>query len=165
MAAFPGGAVLVGDTANCTASRFEGSSKAAFWSIIVPQCDGVMETAVAPDSVSYVRGRSSLIAIGTDGNQRWKLAMDTEQLPADLLAPAVTLDSMVVIAAGARLVVAYRNDSAIAWRFSVAQDEVLAASPMGSRGEGVYVLTNRALYALGADGSLRFRRARTPASG
>ena len=165
MAAFPGGAVLVGDTSNCTVSRFEFGSKAAVWSMVVPRSDGAMEMAVAPDSVSYVRTRRELLAVGVNGKENWRLSIDIEPLAGALLTPAVTLDSLVVVATGARSLIAYKGDSTQAWRFLLAEDEVLVASPMGSRGEGVYVLTNRAVYNLAADGSLRFRRARTPPPG
>lgn len=165
MAAFPGGAVLVGDATNCTASRFESGAKAAVWSLMIPLCDGVMEAAVAPDSVSYVRVRRALVAIDLNGKETWRLAIDTDPVPWALLAPAVTLDSLVMIATGTRSIVAYKNDSTQAWRFGVAEDEVLVASPIGSRGEGIYLLTNRAVYNLAADGTLRFRRARTAPSG
>jgi hypothetical protein len=165
LTAFPGGAVLVGDIANCTASRFEEGTKTAVWSVIVPLCDGVMETAVAPDSVSYVRTRRELVAIGVNGQESWRLTIGTEPLPETLLTPAVTLDSSVVVITGTRSIVAYKSDRSQPWRFGVAEDEVLVASPIGSRGEGVYLLTNRALYNLGADGALRFRRALKPPSG
>jgi outer membrane protein assembly factor BamB len=160
MAAFPGGAVLVGDPVTCAASRFEATTKGAMWSVVISLCEGIMVAAVAPDSVSYVRVRGALVAIDANGKQSWKIPVGDEPIPGALLAPAVTLDSRVVVATGSRVVVAFKNDGTQAWRFGVAEDEVLVASPMASRGEGIFLLTNHAVYNLGADGTLRFRRAR-----
>src|SRR5262245_35494374 len=66
MVQFPSAAVLVTDATTCTVARYEGTAKAALWSVILPQCEGVLEAVVAPDSVSYVRTPTGLVAIGPD---------------------------------------------------------------------------------------------------
>jgi hypothetical protein len=163
MAPFPSGAVLVTDATTCTVSRFEGISKGALWSVILPQCEGVLEAAIAPDSVSFVRTPTALVAIGPDGKERWRLSVGNEPLPRGLMVPAVTLDSMVIVASTSRVVMAFKNEGVQAWRFSVGEDETLVAPPLGSRGEGVFLLTNRAIYNVGSDGTLRYRKPQAPA--
>jgi hypothetical protein len=158
MTPFPGGAVLVTDAITCTVARYEVTAKGAQWTALVPQCQGALEAVVAPDSVSYVRTPAALVAIAPDGKEKWRANVDN--VSRALLTPAVTPDSLVIVAASARVVIGFRNDGSQAFRFSVAEDETLMTSPLGSRGEGVFLLTNRALYNVGSDGAVRYRRAR-----
>lgn len=158
MTAFPSGAVLVSDTTTCTVSRYENTSKGALWSVILPQCEGVLEAVVAPDSVSYIRSPSGLVAISPDGKEKFRLGVGTDPLPRALMVPAVTPDSLVIVASTARVVLAFKGEGVQAWRFSVGEDETLVASPLGSHGEGVFLLTNRAIYNVGSDGTLRYRK-------
>lgn len=162
MTPFPSAAVLVTDATTCTVARYEGTAKAALWSLALPQCDGVLEAVVAPDSVSFVRTPTGLVAIGPDGKERWRLGVGTDPVPRALMVPAVTPDSMVIVASTTRMVMAFKGEGVQAWRFSVAEDETLVAPPLGSHGEGVFLLTNRAIYNIGSDGTLRFRKAQTP---
>jgi hypothetical protein len=157
LATFPGGEVLVVDAPSCTISRFDDKSKAAQWFAVLP-CDGVLEATVAPDSMTYARTLSSLAAISPDGKERWRVALESVPVARQLLVPATTRDSLVIIAGAPRALTAFKSDGTTVWRFAVSDDETLISAPLGSRGEGVFALTNRALYHIASDGTLRYRK-------
>jgi len=157
LVSFPGGAAFVADVARCEVSRIDDKVGVG-WRRSVTPCDGRLAIAVGPDSNAYARTPSTLVAFGFDGSERWRITAGTEPVPASIFAPTTTLDSLVVVASSTHALLALKPDGTEAWRFRVSEDEPIIAPPAGGGGEGAFLLTVRALYLVGSDGSVRWRR-------
>jgi hypothetical protein len=156
VASFPGGAVLVGDAAACVMSRVE--KEGVRWTAKLPVCEGRLAVAIAPDSTAFARTGSGLVAIGSDGVERWRVAVGNDPIADPLFPPGVTLDSLVVVSRSRNTVVAFKADGNEAWRFQLGDDEPLVSAPIGGAGEGTIITTGAAVYLVGSDGATRFRR-------
>jgi hypothetical protein len=129
------------------------------WRAMLPRCGGVAEPVIARDSTVYVRTTYGLHAISVNGVERWRMAVSANPVPRGVFAPTVTADSMVVVASSTRVVVAFKPDGQEGFRFTLPDDESLIAAPVGNSTEGILLLSTQAIYALGADGTLRWRKA------
>ena len=152
---YPNGEGLVVDTDSCTVALV-GADSERRWQKTLPHCGGVLEAAIAPNSYSYVRTASTLVALSHHGNEKWRV--EVPEVPAELVSPAATLDSMVAAAASRRSLVAFKPDGKKAWKFDIEGGEQLISAPTGSKAEGVIAVTTAAVYAIAPDGSLRWRR-------
>jgi outer membrane protein assembly factor BamB len=153
---YPGGGALVIDASTCMASMVTREARRG-WTRALPACDDIAVGIVAHDSVAYVRTGSGLSAIGPDGAERWRLLVSPERVARSIFPPAITPDSLVVVAASAHALVAFKPDGTEAWKFSVGPGEVIVAPPVQGGGEGVLLLTSAATYGIASDGSLRWR--------
>jgi hypothetical protein len=153
LASFPNGGALVADRAHCTVSRVHDGTK---WSRTVAPCDDTLEIAVALDSTAIVRTASTLFGFDLEGAEVFRVAL-SGRAPRPLAAPAVTRDSLAVVALGSQLVVAYRKGQEV-WRSVLPASEALVTSPVGSQTEGVLLSSGAGVTALGADGSLRWKK-------
>jgi hypothetical protein len=161
IANFPGGAALVADPAQCSVSMLDGE-QGVRWHAALPRCGGIADLVVAHDSTAYVRTLMGLHAFSIDGGERWRIAVGANPVPRSIFAPAVTPDSAIVVASSTRVVVAFRPDGQEQFRFQLPDDETLIAPPVGNATEGVLLLTSQAVYALGAEGQVRWRKATGP---
>jgi outer membrane protein assembly factor BamB len=156
VAIYPNGALIVADPKQCRVTVLE--LEQIRWTREFASCAGLVDPAVAADSVAYVRTARELFAIERDGRERWRAALDAD-VPRSLGSPTTMADSRPVIVASPRSVVAYQLDGKPAWRFSMPASETIIAPPVGMRTEGIAVVTSHAAYAIGADGELRWRAA------
>ena len=155
--AYPGGMALVGDVGQCEVMQVGGGAGVTWRRSLAP-CDGRLAIAVAPDSTAYARTASALVAFSMNGAERWRIAVGSEPVPAAIFAPATTLDSLVVVASSSHAALAVKGDGSEAWRFRVSEDEPIVAPPAPGGGEGALVLTVRAVYLVGSDGGVHWRR-------
>src|SRR5688572_1799849 len=158
VAVYPNGSVLVADIAACRVNVFELDR--VRWTREFASCGSVLEASVASDSTAYVRTAHALFAIAADGRERWRVGL-ADSVPRAIATPTTMADSRVVIAADTRAINAYARDGKPSWRFSAPSDETIVAPPMGMKTEGIALLTSHAAYALGSDGELRWRAARS----
>jgi hypothetical protein len=157
-AIYPNGSLMIADPFACRVSAIElGRMR---WAKDIANCGGLMEVAIADDSVAYVRSAKELISLDPQGQERWRTRCE-EEIPRTSAAPTTMPDSRVVLVTAIRTVTAYQVDGKPAWHFSVPSNETIAGPPTGMRTEGVAVVTSQAAYALGPNGELRWRAAIT----
>jgi hypothetical protein len=154
LTSYPSGYALVGRAAECRVSML-GRAPTERWEYVVGDCGGVLNVAVAPNSTAFARSATELIAFAPDGKRAWTTNVDKVQ--PELSELTVTLDSMVIAVSSPNTVVAFRSDGTAAWTFKLEGEEHIASSPHRSEAEGALVTTNAAVYALGADGAVRWR--------
>jgi outer membrane protein assembly factor BamB len=134
------------------------------WHASLPRCGGITEVVIARDSTAYVRTSFGLHAFTVEGSERWRMSVGGSPVPRNIFTPTVTPDSLVVVASSPRVVIAFRPDGQESFRFTLPDNESLVTAPLGNNTEGVLLLSSQALYALGADGTLRWRKANGEAS-
>lgn len=152
-ASFPDGNVAVADMASCSVTRL--SADAELWRVSIADCRDYLEVAVARDSVVFVRTAGKTVSLASDGRQLW--SHPTPTVPHDLATPATTPGSLLVLAISSSSIAAFPHNGSQVWQFALPVGESLVASPAGSLGEGVVVLSERATYFLGGDGAVRGR--------
>jgi hypothetical protein len=157
-ALYPNGSLMIADPFACRVSAIElGTLR---WATDIANCGGLMEVAIADDSVAYVRTAKELVSLDPQGHERWRARCE-EEVPRTSAAPTTMPDSRAVLVTGIRTVTAYQVDGKPAWHFPIPANEMIVGPPTGMRTEGVAVVTSQAAYALGPDGEVRWRAAIT----
>lgn len=154
LAGYPNGYAVVGLGDRCELVM-RGIAPEDGWTRQLKGCDGMLEVSAASNSNAYARTPTRLYAFDPKGKLLWDVKV--EPVPEALLTPDALLDSSVVTLESRNLVVAYSPTGERAWTFKIDGEEKITAAPIASRTEGTLVVTNAAVYAIGADGNIRWR--------
>jgi outer membrane protein assembly factor BamB len=132
---YPSGAILVLEPVPCRVQAVDAGKQV--WLRNYPTCGGVLEAAVGRDSTAYVRAGRELAAIEREGAERWRIPVESTDLPRGIATPTTMADSRVVLADSPRSIVVYDADGKPSWRFALPSEEALVAPPQGLPTEGV----------------------------
>lgn len=153
--AYPNGSIVTAEPKSCRIALLRDGN--VRWDHEVSGCGGLLETTVAMDSMLYVRDQRALSAFDPEGTLRWTVRLPDAPPPRALAVPGALADSRVVLAATTKSVVVYDREGKVSWSFSPPSEEVLVASPVGMKTEGIILMTSRAVYYLSAAGEVRWR--------
>jgi outer membrane protein assembly factor BamB len=151
----PNGAVVTTDPSACRIALLRDGRLR--WQRELPGCGGLLEAAVAMDSVLYARDKATLTSIDPEGEVRWARALVDPPPPTVLAAPTALADSRVAVAATPHRVDVYEQDGNVAWSFAVPSGEILLSPPVGMKTEGLVLTTSVATYYVGTTGEVRWR--------
>lgn len=152
---FLNGSVLTTNPKACRIALLRDGT--TLWERETSGCGGLLEACIAMDSVVYVRTEKELTAFAPDGTLRFATKLSDPSPPRALAAPSSLADSRVAIATTSKTLVVYERDGSVSWSFSPPSDEVLIASPVGMKTEGIILMTSQGVYYLGAGGETRWR--------